>query len=131
MKNRWWLAGICLLVLTAVFVSMQGLATMGSSKTETTDAVPDIRENMSMQAVSHGGQSGTVPVIPPGSGWTEDPPREERPSNEGQVPDIQNNDPQSDFPGQDEMIQEDPYEVMPPDEEYLNSLPPEEYPPAE
>ncbi len=131
MKNRWWLAGICLLVLTAVFVSMQGLATMGSSRAGTADFVPDTQENAGMQVVSHGGQPGNAPVIPPQSGWNEDPPQEGMPSNEGQAPDIQNNDPGSDFPGQDETIQEDPYEVMPPEDDYLNSLPPEEYPPAE
>lgn len=127
MEKRWWLAGACLLILTAVFVSVQGLATMGGTKTKTADAVPSLQGNGGVQAVSYGdqSQSGSVLVIPPRSGWEEDPPQEGMPSDEGRLPDVQADDP-GNFPGQEEMNQEEPYEVMPPDEEYLDSMPPEE-----
>ncbi|HQG30799.1 MAG TPA: hypothetical protein PLA83_02630 [Deltaproteobacteria bacterium] len=141
MKNRWWLAGVCLLILIAVIVSMQGLATMGSTKAKPADTVTSPRINQGVQAVSYGDRSGSVPVILPRSGWSEDPPREGTPNDEGRLPDVQADDPRDfpdvqaddprEFPGKDEMYQEEPYEVVPPEDDYLDSMPPEETLPSE
>lgn len=136
MKNRWWLAGSCLLILTAVFVTVQLYATMGTHKAKPadavfTDVVPDLQENTDLQVVSYGGQSESIPVIPPRSGRAEEPPREGAPSDEGRYPDVQPEDVQTEIPAQDDLYQEEPYQIVPPDEEYLDSLPPDEVPPAE
>ena len=121
MKNRWWLAGVCLLILIAVIVSMQGLATMGSTKAKPADTVTSPRINQGVQAVSYGDRSGSVPVILPRSGWSEDPPREGTPNDEGRLPDVQADDPrfscvQADDPGNfpaGRNVPEEPYEVVP------------------
>lgn len=131
MKKRWWLASSCILVLIVVAVSVQGFAAIRGAGVKAADMAMDVQRDTSLLVASFGEQKGTAGGIPIEGSPIDDPYQEGVPYDDGQLPDMQTDDLQDNIPSQDEMNQEEPYQVVPPEGDFQEEPPQQEDQPSE